>query len=550
MSPLCPHCRRFAERDATWCAACGRELSADAPPLELVLPDGTGVALVATITIGRGPHNSISLSDPTVSRIHARILAPGAEAGPTLMNESKRGTLLDGAPVTRPMPLRDGSRIALGDVRLTVERRRDRAEAGRTVVIRPGMSVVLPVVGTAEMSEAPAPGWMRPCPCPGLALKRLQVDEGDKRWILRDPERSMLALGEPEALLFELLDGRRTLAELVGVAERHGGAAGRAVLMQLLVDLSEHGMLEGIEGAATAPATGVRRLLMPRAFLFRGAGPAFTRLYDRGAWVLFTGTAIRSLLAVAVAGVIAFAIVIAGDYATPFVVANHVGIGGLVFIVGRLFVVLLHELAHGLTLEAFGRRVERSGVKFILAFPYAFVDTGAALFEPRRRRLAVSGSGPLSDFVVGGAFALMCVAAPSATARDLCLQVALAAYTGALFNLNPLLDRDGYHMLVDWLGIPNLRRRARSWLASGGRGGAATRAVARYAIASIVWSLLTAAFVIGLTLRYSDRLLAVAPDGFVWVVLGCTWALVLIPAAVGIMGPVRGRARASRKAAG
>ena len=26
-----------------------------------------------------------------------------------------------------------------------------------------------------------------------------------------------------------------------------------------------------------------------------------------------------------------------------------------------------------------------------------------------------------------------------------------AAYVGAFFNLNPFIERDGYHMLVDWL---------------------------------------------------------------------------------------------------
>lgn len=543
MSALCQHCRRLVERDATWCVACGHELAAGAPPLELLLPDGTGVALVATVTIGRAPHNAICLSDPTVSRVHARILAPSAEAGPMLVNaESKHGTFLDGAEVTRPAPLGDGSRIALGDTRLLVQRRRDRAEAGRTVVVRAGMSVVLPVTGTAELTGAPTPGGMRPRPRAGVALKRRDVAEGERRWILRDPEgTTTLALGEPEALLFELLDGRRTLAELIGVAERRGGALGRAVLVQLLVDLGEHGLLEGVEGARAPTPGGVRRLLTPREFRFKPATEAFHRLYEGGGWVLFTRAALATLLAVAIVGLVAFAVAIAGDYATPFVVANHIGLGGLVFIAGRLLVVLLHEIAHGLTLEAFGRRVERSGVKFILGFPYAFVDTSAALFESRRRRLAVSSSGPLSDLSVGGAFALACIAAPTPTARDVCLQVALSAYIGALFNLNPVLDRDGYHMLVDWLGIPNLRRQSRSWLAAGARRDAGTEAVARYAIATIAWSLVTAAFVIGLTLLYAGELLAIAPDGIVWVVLACFWSLVLIPAAIGIASPVLGR---------
>ena len=549
MSPLCPECRRYAERDASWCTSCGRQLSQAAPPLEVVLADGTRIALVEALTIGRAPRNAIQFTDPSVSRLHARILVPRPESGPVLADAgSSHGTWLDGKRVTTPVALYDGATIRVGDSRLDVERRRDDAQAGRTIVVHAGMSVVVPIAGHAALSE-PAAGT-KPRVREGLALKRMEAAEGEQRWILRDPAgTAILRLGEPEAQLLALVDGHHSLGELVCEAESRGGLAGPAVLAHLLADLGEHGLLAGVEGAAGAPASRLRRLVTPRALCWPAAGRVFERVYRDGGYAFFTRGGVAALATVAVTGLIAFAVAIAGDYATPFVVAGHVGLGGLVFILGRLLVVALHELAHGMTLVAFGRPVERSGVKFILGFPYAFVDTTAALFEPRRRRLAVSGSGPLSDLAVGGAFALACVVAPSDTIRELSLQIALSAYTGALFNLNPLLDRDGYHMLVDWLGIPNLRRHARQWLAGGGRRGDGPQAVAVYALATIAWSLLTAAFVIFLTLRYQERLLELAPDGIVWVLLACLWALVLVPAAVGLARPVRGRARSGQAAA-
>src|SRR5213078_2243033 len=33
-------------------------------------------------------------------------------------------------------------------------------------------------------------------------------------------------------------------------------------------------------------------------------------------------------------------------------------------------------------------------------------------------------------------------------------------YIATLFNANPLLELDGYYILVDWLRLPDLRRRA------------------------------------------------------------------------------------------
>src|SRR5262249_18530761 len=128
-------------------------------------------------------------------------------------------------------------------------------------------------------------------------------------------------------------------------------------------------------------------------------------------------------------------------------------------------VVVLHELAHGLTVASFGRRVPRAGFKLVLIFPYAFVDTSDAWFEPRRRRLAISGAGPASDLVVGGGAALLALLLSPGSLREVVFQISLGAYLGAFYNLNPMLERDGYHLLVDILRQPGLRRRCQRWLA-------------------------------------------------------------------------------------
>jgi hypothetical protein len=129
--------------------------------------------------------------------------------------------------------------------------------------------------------------------------------------------------------------------------------------------------------------------------------------------------------AVALAGVVAFVALIVGRYGTPFVVAQRLGLGALVFVLGRFLLVVCHELAHGLTAESFGRPVSRAGIKTVLVFPYAFVDTTDAWFEPRRRRIAISLAGPVSDVVLGGAFAIACwfsaAGAPVAALRAVAL---------------------------------------------------------------------------------------------------------------------------------
>jgi putative peptide zinc metalloprotease protein len=247
--------------------------------------------------------------------------------------------------------------------------------------------------------------------------------------------------------------------------------------------------------------------------------------------VVFLKPVLAVLLAIGAAGLAAFVYLVARRYGTPFVVARHVGIGAVIFVAGRLALVALHELAHGLTCASYGRRVARAGIKLVLIFPYAFVDTSEAWFESRGRRIAISAAGPISDFALGGAFALASLLSGKGALRDIEFQVALGAYLGALFNLSPMLDRDGYHILIDVVRQPNLRARARMWLAArlAGRPAEGARALVIFAGATILWSVVSALFALAMTLRYYDVMLHFAPRELVWGLLGSFFMVLLIP---------------------
>jgi len=238
------------------------------------------------------------------------------------------------------------------------------------------------------------------------------------------------------------------------------------------------------------------------------------------------------LSVVCVAGLVAFVYLIAGRHVSPFVVASRVGLGGVIFLAGRFLVVLVHEFAHGLTVASFGRKVPKAGLKVVLVFPYAYVDTSEAWFEPSRRRIAISAAGPVSDLSIGGAAALLTVFWPAGTMQDIWFQLSLAAYTGAIFNLNPLLDRDGYHILVDLMREPGLRRRSKDWLAAklSGRHAEPDEAgvLATYAVTALVWSLATLAFTVAMTQRYYTLLTSLAPASVVWSVFIAFYVLMLL----------------------
>ena len=552
---LCPGCRRQLDRGGGFCLNCGMPRPGYVAPLELVLGDRTRVPVLEEMTIGRAAGSTVVLEDPTVSRLHARISGNGGGTATIEDAGSSHGTFIDGTRIDRPMQLRDGIQLRLGDQEMRVERRRDNTEAGRTIVVRPGASLIVPAMGRPDVTSQATQFGMRPRIRSGYALKRLEAEEGRKRWVLKDLNtNTYLRLSDNDAQIFEQLDGSRSLVDLIGFAEQRFGPAGPARLARLLADLGERGFLAGVErmtpaGDAPAPEGFWRKLFRPRVKTFDAIGPFYERLYRRAGWILFTKPAMIAIAVLGALGLCVFAYLIAGRYGTPFVVASKIGLGGLVFLAGRFIVVAIHETAHALAMASFGRKVEKAGLKLLFIFPYAFVDTSEAWFEPRRRRIAISAAGPASDFAIGALFSICCLLLPDGTVRDIFFNLAFAAYVGAFFNLNPFIDRDGYQILVDVLKEPGLRRRAKAQFARklSGKGDDENDSpvLARYSIFGLGWSLLAAFFAIGLTLRYKPIMDNYAPDYVVWSVLITLWFVFFIPVLIMLVKPLWERVRGS-----
>jgi len=533
------------------CATCGTPARGASAPLELVLADGTRVPVVGELTIGRTRGSTLWLEDPSVSRNHARIDA-GDDGQPLLADAgSSYGTFVDDVRVTAPVRLHDGAQLRIGNQRIEVQTRRRADEAGRTIVVPLGASLLLPAAGEASLQPAQTADGRPPRLRSGYALKRLDASEGERRWVVRDLRgESFLRISDNDAVLLRLLDGTRSLADLVAEAEGAFGQRGPVRLARLLADLGERGMLAGVQSGpvldAAAPDTGWRALLRTRERTFDFVGPAIDRIYRGGGWMLFARPALVTIAALAVVGLGVWIALVVGRYGTPFVVADRLLLGGLVFLLGRGLLVALHELAHGLALASVGRHVHRAGLKAIFVFPYAFVDTSEAWFESRRRRLAVTGAGPLSDLALAGVFSIACLLLAEGTIRDILFQVAFAGYVAAFFNLNPFLERDGYHILADRMGIPGLRARAREELRrrlSGEGGQDRDPALVRYAIAGLGWSFAAAAIAAAFSLRFQPIMARHAPETVVWIVLGTLWAALLVPVLLVVGPPLLARSR-------
>jgi putative peptide zinc metalloprotease protein len=517
--------------------------------LVLVLPDGRRVAIEGGMTIGRGDAATVKLEDPTVSRLHARIhVGPD---GPLIADAGSRfGVMVAGEPLVEPRPLQPGTEIRLGNVVMSVERAEPSPAAHAAA---PNATLVIPIGATRmglRAAREESNGALRPRLRSGFALKRLEEDPGDVRYVLRDLRTKRFMQLEPaDAELLALFDGGHTIPELLAEATRMVGDAGSARVVRLLSECGERGMLEGISPTPrpAAEPTFVRRALEPRERTFEWVGDYFARAYTRWGRAFFSPLAATGLILLSLSGLVTFSYLVGARYGTPLVVAHRLFLGGLVFIVGRFLIVAMHETAHGLALAHYGRTTDRAGLRLVLLFPFAFVDTSEAYFEPRRHRMIISAAGPASDFALGAAFSVACAASPRGNVRDVLFQLAFAAYVGAFFNANPFLERDGYQILTDWLREPLLRQRARAQmsarLSGAATGGAGSPVLGRYAIAGLLWSFVGAGFVIVLSLRYYDRLSALAPHSVVSAGFGAFFLVLLIPAVLALGMPLLRRAR-------
>ena len=138
---------------------------------------------------------------------------------------------------------------------------------------------------------------------------------------------------------------------------------------------------------------------------------------------------------------------------------------GLLY-VGLVLAKLVHEFGHAAACKRYGGEVHKMGVMLLLFAPLPYMDATASWgFRSRFHRMLVGASGVLAEFAVAAVAALVWANSAPGVINSLAYNVIfVASVSTLLFNLNPLMRFDGYHMLVDWLDVPNLFQRSREQL--------------------------------------------------------------------------------------
>jgi putative peptide zinc metalloprotease protein len=126
-----------------------------------------------------------------------------------------------------------------------------------------------------------------------------------------------------------------------------------------------------------------------------------------------------------------------------------------------------HELGHAFAARAFGGEVREFGIALLVFVPSPYVDaSSAAAFPERERRVLVGAAGMLVELFLSALAMFVWLAVEPGVVREAAHNtMVIGAVSTVLFNANPLLRFDGYYMLSDWIGVPNLAKRSNDQLA-------------------------------------------------------------------------------------
>jgi len=298
---------------------------------------------------------------------------------------------------------------------------------------------------------------------------------GQHRYILKNTTTDrFLLLSEPEKFLWEQMDGHHSLQDIATAYVLRYGQFDFDIIPALMAKLQRAQLL------TLTPTSRLRRALarnrrrrlvkaLEHAVMglervnvsSRSVHGIFSWLYRWGGFLLFTRAALAGCVALAVLGAIAGAslwdradVVVSGFAVSP--VAGFVSVKLLFFLT-----VGLHQAVHALALVHYRRRVREFGFTFLHGFvPTFYVDVTDIFMASRRARVVTAVSGALVHLVLGALWFLVAVAAPTGSfVQAFAAASGLIQWQALVIALYPFcfIEMDGYHVLVDVLGVPTLK---------------------------------------------------------------------------------------------
>jgi len=298
-------------------------------------------------------------------------------------------------------------------------------------------------------------------------------------WVLKDPVRlHYFHFSEEEYWVIQALDGYTSFAEIRSQFERNFSPIqlSKERLQSFLSNLHRQGLLlsEGEGQASVLKERGEKDQKSlrnefwsnPLAIRFPGFDPdrLLTWLYPAVRFVFSPVALFISLLVVATAIGLLFAQSEHLSARLPSLTA-FINAENLVLLVACLAgIKALHEFGHALVCKHFGGECHELGVMLLVFTPCLYCNvTDSWILRNRWQRIAISAAGIAIEVLLAAFATFGWWYSRPGVFNSVCLNVMIVSSVSTiLINANPLLRYDGYYILSDLIGIPNLWQEART----------------------------------------------------------------------------------------
>ena len=326
-------------------------------------------------------------------------------------------------------------------------------------------------------------GWRRvadtrPRMSPHARITRQQFGP-EIAYVIEDPMGSRYyRLSEPANFFLGLLDGSRTAQQAWEIASVQLGdrAPTQGECLRAIAQLQRSGLILG--GTPADPALlGERRQDARRERFQRRTGKfvfptipilnpertlarylhVYKPLFSKAGFIIWLG-------------LIGAAIVTLGanwrDIGTS--VGGILDPGNLVWLsVLFIFIRAVHELGHAMACKAMGGRCTEIGLILIAGvLPLPYCDATSAWRMPETwRRVLVSSAGMIVELALASVAVFVWASTDNGTLTNTLAfnTMVISGVTTLVFNMNPLLRYDGYYILSDLAGSPNLAERSKEF---------------------------------------------------------------------------------------
>jgi len=324
------------------------------------------------------------------------------------------------------------------------------------------------------LARALSPIEQRPRVVANIEASHQKTRTGAPYVVIRNPAASSyLKLDPREYALLPLMDGTRTVKALVVAYYERNGVLALPRVSGLVQLLRAHHFLSdppldayAVLGARLRRPDAVGLLSrLARALRFSDLSLAhldapFGALYRALGWVFFTRPAVILGFTLAFVGGIVYFLELSRDRYALFQIGGSYLLAFLLFTGLWSLTLGIHELGHAMAVKHAGRHVSRGGLLLYYGLPAAYVDTTDIWMAPRGLRLITSFAGPYTGLVLGGSCGIAAFLLPAGALGSFLFAWGFVLLLNTLFNFNPLLELDGYYLLVDLIEKPSLRARA------------------------------------------------------------------------------------------